>query len=138
MHTVSDALREHGMAGDRIKVELFASSQPGRVARPDVAASESALPGGRCRVSITLDGATREIDMPATGQSVLDAAIDASLDPPYACKAGVCSTCRALVLEGEVEMAKNHALEDYEVARGYVLTCQCYPLSETVVVSYDR
>ena len=74
----------------------------------------------------------------ADGESVLEAALGAKLDAPYACKAGVCSTCRAMVLEGEVEMAKNHALEDYEVARGYVLTCQCYPLSDSVVVTYDQ
>ena len=68
----------------------------------------------------------------------IDAALGASLDAPYACKAGVCSTCRAMVLEGETEMETNHALEDYEVRRGYVLTCQCFPLSDRIVVSYDQ
>ena len=76
--------------------------------------------------------------MPKVGQSVLEAALAADLDAPFACKAGVCSTCRALVLEGEVEMQANYALEDYEVNRGYVLTCQCYPISDKVVVSYDQ
>ena len=71
-------------------------------------------------------------------QSLLDAALEANIDAPYACKAGVCSTCRAKVLEGEAEMAVNHALEDYEVRQGYVLTCQCFPLSDKVVVSYDQ
>ena len=88
--------------------------------------------------TITLDGATRTFRMPKEGTSLLDAALAASLDAPYACKAGVCSTCRAKVLEGEVEMAVNHALEDYEVRQGYVLTCQCFPLSDKVVVSYDQ
>ena len=73
-----------------------------------------------------------------TRRSLLDAALEANLDAPYACKAGVCSTCRAKVLEGETEMAINHALEDYEVKQGYVLTCQCFPLSDKVVVSYDQ
>ncbi len=76
--------------------------------------------------------------MPKNGESLLNAALGASMDAPYACKAGVCSTCRAMVLEGEVEMIKNHALEDYEVNRGYVLTCQCYPLSDSLVVTYDQ
>jgi ring-1,2-phenylacetyl-CoA epoxidase subunit PaaE len=58
-------------------------------------------------------------------------------DAPYACKAGVCSTCRARIVEGEVEMAANHALEDYEVAQGYALTCQARPVTPHIVVDYD-
>ena len=88
--------------------------------------------------TVTLDGATRSFRMPKAGTSLLDAALEANIDAPYACKAGVCSTCRAKVLEGETEMAVNHALEDYEVRQGYVLTCQCFPLSDKVVVSYDQ
>ena len=62
-----------------------------------------------------------------------------NLDAPHACKAGVCSTCKAKVLDGEVEMVANHALEDYEVEAGYVLTCQSYPVSESKVVwDYDQ
>ena len=87
---------------------------------------------------VTLDGATRTFRMPKQGESLLDAALAADMDVPYACKGGVCSTCRAKVLEGEAEMAINHALEDYEVAQGYVLTCQCYPLTDRIVVSYDE
>ena len=85
-----------------------------------------------------LDGAVRHFDMPRQGQSILDAALSANLDAPYSCKAGVCSTCRCKVLEGEVEMAINHALEDYEVRAGYVLSCQAFPISERVVISYDE
>jgi len=138
MHAVSGSLRDHGVAGENIKYELFASSQPGQAARRAASDVGRASRDARCRATITIDGASSVIEMAGEGESVLDAALGANLDAPYACKAGVCSTCRAMVLEGEVEMAKNHALEDYEVARGYVLTCQCYPLSETVVVSYDR
>ena len=71
-------------------------------------------------------------------RSILDAALAADIDAPYACKAGVCSTCRCRVTEGEVEMAANHALEDYEVRAGYVLSCQAYPLTEVVEVTYDE
>ena len=64
--------------------------------------------------------------------------LDNAMDAPYSCKAGVCSTCRAKVLEGEVEMLNNQALEDYEVKAGYVLTCQSVPVTDTVVLSYDE
>ncbi len=84
-----------------------------------------------------IDGGSRVVSVPWEGQSMLEAALAADIDVPFACKAGVCSTCRAQVLEGEVEMVSNHALEDYEVERGFVLTCQCYPVSDTVTLSYD-
>ena len=76
--------------------------------------------------------------MAKRGQSLLDAALENAIDAPYACKAGVCSTCRAKVIEGEVEMRVNHALEEYEIRQGYTLTCQCYPLTDKIVVSYDQ
>lgn len=136
MLSIARALRAQGLAEDRIKFELFASGQPGRA--PHKPVTRSADAGEACEVSATLDGATRVFRMPKTGQSLLDAALGARLDVPFACKAGVCSTCRAKVLEGEVEMLTNHALEDYEVRQGYVLSCQCYPLSDRVVVSYDQ
>ena len=71
-------------------------------------------------------------------ESLLDAALSNNMDAPYACKAGVCSTCRCRVLEGEVDMVANHALEDYEVEKGYVLSCQSYPVTDNVVVDYDQ
>ncbi len=137
MLAVSEALKAHGMRSDRIKFELFASGQPGR-ARQRAASANGQTSSDRTTATITLDGATHTVTMPKTGQSVLEAALAADLDAPFACKAGVCSTCRALVLSGDVEMQANYALEDYEVNRGYVLTCQCYPLSNEVVVSYDQ
>ncbi len=136
MLTVAAALRERGLSDEQIKFELFASGQPGRAARrPAVALAQA---GDACEVSLTLDGATRTFSMPRVGQSVLDAALANHLDAPYACKAGVCSTCRAKVLQGEAEMLVNHALEDYEVRLGYVLTCQARPVSAKLVVSYDQ
>jgi ring-1,2-phenylacetyl-CoA epoxidase subunit PaaE len=137
MLTIAAALREAGLADSQIKFELFASGQPGRAkVKPivDIAASGAVA----CEATVTLDGATRRFRMPKHGQSLLDAALENSMDAPYACKAGVCSTCRAKVLEGEAEMITNHALEDYEVRPGYVLTCQCYPLTDRLVVSYDQ
>lgn len=137
MLAIAAALREHGLRDDQIKFELFASSQPGR-ARRKVEQINGADHAAACEATVTLDGATRIFKFPKHGQSLLDAALENAMDAPYACKAGVCSTCRAKVLEGEVEMETNHALEDYEVRQGYVLTCQCYPLTDRIVVSYDQ
>jgi ring-1,2-phenylacetyl-CoA epoxidase subunit PaaE len=138
MLTAAAALRERGLSDAQIKFELFASGQTGRAAArrgPDAASGPA---GETCEVTLTLDGATRTFAMPRAGQSVLDAALENHLDAPHACKAGVCSTCRARVLEGEAEMLTNHALEDYEVRLGYVLTCQARPLSAKLKVSYDQ
>ena len=131
---IAKALEAHGMPRDRIKFELFASGQPGRAKRVQRAAGTT---GEATSLSVTLDGATQQVDL-SKDMSVLEAALANSIDAPYACKAGVCSTCRCKVTEGEVEMAANHALEDYEVAAGYVLSCQAYPLTDRVAVDYDQ
>ena len=133
---IAAALREAGMDDEQIKFELFASAQPGRAPRKPRDA-EAASAANQTRAAITLDGATQTITMPKD-MSILDAALENSLDAPYACKAGVCSTCRCRVLEGEVEMLINHALEDYEVEKGYVLSCQAYSLTDRVIVDYDQ
>lgn len=136
MLTVAQSLRDHGLRDDQIRFELFASGQPGRAkARPAATATAA---GEGTQATVTLDGATRSFSMPRQGETILDAAIANHMDAPYSCKAGVCSTCRCKVLEGEVEMAVNHALEDYEVRAGYVLSCQAYPLTDRVVVTYDE
>lgn len=134
MLAISDALKEHGLDKDQIRFELFASGQPGR-AKKKAASATSQEKGTSGRV--TLGGEKRSITIPAD-TSLLEAAIENNIDAPFACKAGVCSTCKAKVLEGEVEMVANHALEDYEVEAGYVLTCQSYPVSDKVVWDYDE
>lgn len=133
---IAAALRAHGLGDSQIKFELFASAQPGRAKRKtsDAGAESQA---NQTKASITMDGATQTITMPKD-QSILDAALENAMDAPFACKAGVCSTCRCRVIEGDVEMVANHALEDYEVEKGYVLSCQAYPLTDTVVVDYDQ
>ncbi len=133
---IAAALREHGLNDGQIKFELFASSQPGRAKRKAVS-KDATTSANQANASITLDGSTQTIAMPKD-LSILDAALENALDAPFACKAGVCSTCRCKVIEGEVEMIANHALEDYEVEKGYVLSCQAYPLTDTVIVDYDQ
>jgi len=136
MLTIAEALRAHGVEDGQIKFELFASAQPGR-AKPRPHSTQAANSANTATVKVTLDGSTRTITM-GKDQSILEAAVSNAIDAPFACKAGVCSTCRCRVIEGEVDMIANHALEDYEVEKGYILSCQSYPLSDHVVVDYDQ
>ncbi|MFD3189873.1 2Fe-2S iron-sulfur cluster-binding protein [Sedimentitalea sp. HM32M-2] len=133
---IAASLRAHGLSDAQIKFELFASAQPGRLQRK-AAATGTAGTAKTTEASVTLDGTARSFTMDKD-QTVLDAALENAIDAPYACKAGVCSTCRCKVIEGEVEMVANHALEDYEVQQGYVLSCQSFPVSDRVVVDYDH
>ncbi|WP_170604487.1 1,2-phenylacetyl-CoA epoxidase subunit PaaE [Ruegeria arenilitoris] len=133
---IAAALRDHGLDESQIKFELFASAQPGRVKRR-LDAANNRTQANQTQASITLDGSTQTISL-LKDQSILDGALENAMDAPFACKAGVCSTCRCKVIEGEVEMMSNHALEDYEVEKGYVLSCQAYPLTDRVVVDYDQ
>ena len=87
---------------------------------------------------IVLDGSTRTMPFAYDGPKLLDVALAAGLDLPYACKGGVCCTCRARVVSGAVSMEKNYTLEKWEIEKGYVLTCQCLPTTDTVVVSFDE
>jgi ring-1,2-phenylacetyl-CoA epoxidase subunit PaaE len=133
---IAAALRTAGLEESQIKFELFASSQPGR-AKKRAVSKDAAAGGNQASVSIVVDGATQTVDV-SKDLTVLDAALENKIDAPYACKAGVCSTCRCRVLEGEVDMVTNHALEDYEVEKGYVLSCQAYPVTDKVVVDFDQ
>ncbi|MEO0862079.1 MAG: 2Fe-2S iron-sulfur cluster-binding protein, partial [Pseudomonadota bacterium] len=136
MRAISAALSAHGLSDDQIKYELFAAAQPGRLARPATAAT-GGDPAQQFQATVTLDGAARTVQLDAQ-TTILQAALDNALDAPYACRAGVCSTCKCKVTEGEVEMVANHALEDHEVAQGYVLSCQSFPLTPRVAVDYDQ
>jgi len=136
MLAVAEALKAHGLPETAIKFELFSSPRAPR-ARPKPPGLAQAR-AGASTATIILDGAARTVAIAASGQSVLDAALAASIDAPYACKAGVCSTCRAKLIEGEVDMEANYALEDYEVDRGYILTCQSHPRTASVIVDYDQ
>ena len=133
---IARALRAHGLDDAQIKFELFASAQPGRL-KKRVQSKEAGKAANLAEMSVTLDGSTQTISV-AKDMTILDAARANAMDAPYACKAGVCSTCRCRVLEGEVEMVANHALEDYEVEKGYVLSCQAFPVTDRVVVDYDQ
>jgi ring-1,2-phenylacetyl-CoA epoxidase subunit PaaE len=133
------ALLAAGVAAHRIHTErFFAAGQsglpPARISRA-LPTAAVALPTHR--LEIVLDGKTHQLAI-GDGDKVLDAALEAGLDLPYSCRGGVCCTCRARVLEGEVEMEKNFTLEQWEIDKGFVLTCQARPLTAKLVVSYDE
>ncbi|GAA3279463.1 phenylacetate-CoA oxygenase/reductase subunit PaaK [Dactylosporangium vinaceum] len=127
------ALSARDVPDGAVHTELFHVDDAPPVARADAV---DAGPEGKAEVGIVLDGRATTFTM-AHDERVLDAALRARPELPYACKGGVCSTCRAKVVEGRVEMARNFALEPDELAAGYVLTCQAMPITDRVVVDFD-
>lgn len=130
-------LAGRGVAADKIHFELF--TVPGQ--KQPVAASQLPAAGAHhapaAKVSVKLDGILFDFDLSYEGQSILDAALQQGADLPYACKGGVCTTCKARLTEGEVEMDVNWGLEPDEVAAGYILTCQSHPKTAKVTVDFD-
>ncbi|MGH3167161.1 MAG: 1,2-phenylacetyl-CoA epoxidase subunit PaaE [Trebonia sp.] len=124
-------LGELGVAGSRIHRELFYVEDEA----PEIVRHEDALVSG-AEVTVILDGRKTSVAVPA-GSAILDAAQRVRSDLPFACKGGVCGTCRARVVSGEARMRRNYALEPAEVDAGYVLTCQASPVSDSVTVDYD-
>ena len=129
------ALLAAGVPEERIHIERF-----GVPAQQVGAVIHEALPGDAptARIAIIRDGLTREFPFTKHQPSILDAASAAGLEVPFSCTSGVCGTCRAKLVEGEVRMERNFALDKAEVAAGFVLTCQAHPLSERVVLSFDE
>ncbi len=132
------ALLEAGVPEERIHIERFGIAQ-----QPDAqvgAVIHSAQPGDaeHARVVIIRDGLRREVEFRRDQPSILDAASAAGLEVPFSCTSGVCGTCRARLVEGEVRMERNFALDKQEVAAGFVLTCQAHPVTERVVLSFDE
>jgi ring-1,2-phenylacetyl-CoA epoxidase subunit PaaE len=134
MLTDADAvLADHGVPRVRVHRELFYVDEP---PPPLSRADESAVDGPASTVTVTLDGRETTLALPAD-TPILDAAQRVRADLPFACKGGVCGTCRAKVTSGKVEMRRNYALEQHELDEGFVLTCQALPRSETLTVDYD-
>lgn len=127
-----DALVEAGVAKAHVHSELFHVETAPPVRQPAVVGE-----GEGADVTITLDGRRSTFKLKGSDVPVLDAVLQVRADAPYACRGGVCGTCRAKLVEGEVEMDTNYALEPEELDAGYVLTCQSHPTSDTVVLDYD-
>jgi ring-1,2-phenylacetyl-CoA epoxidase subunit PaaE len=128
---IQEKLLAYGMPEKTVHVELFSSQTP---VKPTIASTELKI---EANVRIILDGIEMDLNIDSDGESVLDAAYKAGMDVPFACKGGVCCTCKAKVLSGSVKMDVNYALEPEEVENGYVLTCQSHPTSDKVVISFD-
>jgi len=138
-HAMNDeaeaALIGAGVAPERVHVERFGIPPSAAEAAPHTPRPGDAA---TARVVIVRDGLTREIDFLPGDESILAAAARAGIEVPYSCRSGVCATCRARLLEGQVRMDRNFALERAEIDAGFVLTCQAHPLSARVVVSFDE
>ncbi len=135
--SVMQALVDKGLDKSRIKFELFGSPKGPRSLRTGVEVRKA--PGKeQCELTVVQDGVTRTLTIEKNKDSVLDSALAQGLELPYSCKGGVCSSCRCKVVEGEVDMDANFALEDYEVARGFVLSCQSFPVTDRLVIDFDQ
>jgi ring-1,2-phenylacetyl-CoA epoxidase subunit PaaE len=126
--------RDIGIAEERIHVERFVSGLGGKP-RPKAVVAPSAPP--KAFAALIIDGKRREVPV-AEGEAILDAALRGGVDLPFACKGGMCSTCRAKLVEGKAEMDVNYSLEPWELKAGFILTCQARPVSDKVVVDYDH
>lgn len=135
MDAVEAGLRQAGVPADRILIERFTTGAPSAAQAAAMRAREQEAAGRKVRV--TLEGRSRLVTFDAEAGNILDSARAAGLPAPYACKAGVCATCRARLVRGKVAMAINYGLSDAEVAAGYILTCQAVPETDDVAVDYD-
>jgi ring-1,2-phenylacetyl-CoA epoxidase subunit PaaE len=133
MDAAEGALLDGNVPKERIHIERFTADRPPGAVVREMAELQTKAEG--VTLAVTLDGRTRRV--PFTQGNILDSARAAGLPAPFACKAGVCATCRAKVTSGKVEMAVHYGLTDDEVADGYVLTCQSVPLGDGVAVDYD-
>jgi len=135
MDAVTAALDARGYPATKVKVERFAASIPKHEHQPARVPPEG---HAQTEVTVVIDGVRKSYTLDRTRENLLDAALANGIELPYSCKGGVCSTCRCRLVEGEVDMDVNFALEDYEVARGFVLACQSYPATDKVVVDFDQ
>ena len=135
MDAVEDALVARGIGREKIHLERFTADRPVEALQAQLEEMSKRAEGAS--LTVTLDGRKRRISFSTEAGNILDSARLAGLPAPFACKAGVCATCRAKIVSGEVDMAARYGLTDEEVASGYVLTCQSVPKSDSVELDYD-
>mgnify|MGYP005991009239 FL=1 len=137
---VSRGFRIEGLAEDQIHYELFASSSEDAQLVLDKAKNRVQEYGENrtSKVTVEADGRSNTFDLASVGANILDAGMANGVELPYSCKAGVCSTCKAKLIKGQVDMDISHGLEQHEIDAGYILTCQSHPISDEVVVSFDE
>ena len=140
---VTATLRELGVESGRVHAEHFTvattdAAAPREGAAAAAAPASPAAEAGTAEVTVRVDGRRRSFTMKMDDETVLDAAARAGVELPFSCRAGVCSTCRTKVIRGEVAMAQNYALEDWELEQGYVLACQSRVRSASLELDYDE
>ena len=135
---VKDTAIAKGIDSKHIHFELFTTPTQAAVKHENKVVEKVSDGVKKAKVSVKIDGITHNMELPFGGDTILDAALKAGADLPFACKGGVCCTCRAKVTKGTVEMDMNFALEEDEVENGYILTCQSHPTSEEVFVDFDQ
>ena len=140
MSEVSRGFRASGLEDERIHYELFASSSADAATMLEKSQQRIDTYGEEktSKVTVIADGRALQFDLATVGENILDAGIHNGMNLPYACKAGVCSTCKAKLVKGKVDMDIHHGLEAHEVEAGYILTCQAHPISDEVVVDFDQ
>lgn len=133
--TVKDFLQKKGVTEEKIHIELFTTTG----SQQQKTKKEIAENNGKAKSNVTvkLDGITFNFDVDFYGRAILDEALKSGADLPYSCKGGVCCTCKALLLEGEVKMDVHYGLEQEEIEQGYILACQSHPITEKVVIDFD-
>jgi ring-1,2-phenylacetyl-CoA epoxidase subunit PaaE len=133
---IKNYLAEKGVAANKIHFELF--TIPGQKQSTVIHQPSSEINfGPKAKISVKLDGILFGFDLGYNSESILDAALKQGADLPYACKGGVCTTCKARILEGRVSMDVNWGLEPDEVEKGFILTCQSHPTTDKVVIDFD-
>jgi len=137
---VSRGFRHEGLKDSQIHYELFASSSEDAQLVLDKAKNRIKAYGENLtsKVTIISDDRSNQFDLAAVGANILDAGMANGVELPYSCKAGVCSTCKAKLVKGKVDMDINHGLEPHEIEAGYILTCQSHPITDEVIVSFDE
>jgi ring-1,2-phenylacetyl-CoA epoxidase subunit PaaE len=141
IEATEQALLDAGLRPDRVHTERFTSptleALPAAQRKTAVLGHPAVRTDGEVALTVMLDGKPHSLRM-NKDEHVLDVALNAGLDLPWSCRGGVCCTCRAKVMEGSVHMDKNFTLEPWETEKGFVLSCQARPTSDTLVVSYDE
>ena len=132
--SVKEQLEKLGVDPKKIHFELFTTPGAKKIIQTHQEASSQEV---KSRITIRLDGTSFDFDLGFEGEAILDAALKQGADLPYACKGGVCCTCRAKLVEGEVDMDVNYGLEHEEIEQGFILTCQSHPKTEKVVIDFD-
>lgn len=135
--SIKEFLETNGIDKKKIHFELFTT--PGETRKSEVGSrkSEAKFEGPKSKISIKLDGRSFDFDLGMNDEPILDAALKQGADLPFACKGGVCTTCKAKLIEGRVDMEVHWGLEEEEVEQGYILTCQSHPKTEKVVIDFD-